>query len=590
MRPSLPLLIGTASALGVTKRTDGGSNGNDCVLFGPEFPAASQLSGSKTLADAVQKFEARLTNSSSTLGSKDTAWAVALFSSKENRTLYEYYHTPSVDVGVEKVDKDSIFRIGSISKVFTVWSFLIEAGDRYYNEPITKYLPELKSNPNKAPDDSVYDDINNVQWDDVTIGQLASQAAGIPRESTLNELVTILTPEEISAGLGLAPLPEGDEVTCDIDSVHFCSREETIRLLTKQHPLYASQQGPVYSNIAFTLLSYAQEAIMGQPADDTVESSIYKPLGMTSSSFKTTPKSHGVIPGGNATEVGWDQDIGEVAPAGSMYASTADMVKAGQGILQSTLLSPAETRRWLTSRIQTGYVGVAVGAPWEMRYLTSPNNHVTDYYTKQGDIGTYNTAMALSPQHDLGWIAMAASAPGSADDVRGELFNAFTDFFIPMAEDQAKDEAAVRFAGTYEDAASNSSITIVAGDDGRAGLGVTSLFARGVEITGTESFFAAAFPSGEYFPRMYPSQLRTVKKTEDGAGTYDARLGFRVTSFKEGSGDRLEDPCLYAWVGHAQLLYGSVAYDDWVFEMSEDGNAEAIDLRMWRLKLTRVRD
>jgi CubicO group peptidase (beta-lactamase class C family) len=46
-------------------------------------------------------------------------------------------------VGVKNVNSHSQYRIGSISKLFTVYTFLIEAGDVKFNDPITKYVPEL---------------------------------------------------------------------------------------------------------------------------------------------------------------------------------------------------------------------------------------------------------------------------------------------------------------------------------------------------------------------------------------------------------------------------------------------------------------
>ena len=155
---------------------------NDCVLLGPDFPSPSRLSNSSALAQATSKFESLLKNDALGLMPNDTAWGVALFSSKENRTLYQHYYTPPIDIGVKEVDENSIFRIGSVSKVFSVWSFLIEVGDSYFNDPITKYVPELANLGNSTGTNALYDDLDNVKWDEVTLGELASQAAGIPRD------------------------------------------------------------------------------------------------------------------------------------------------------------------------------------------------------------------------------------------------------------------------------------------------------------------------------------------------------------------------------------------------------------------------
>lgn len=162
------------------------SAGSDCVPAGPDFPAPARLSTSKYLASAAIELEALLANETLGLRSNKTAYGVAMFSAKEDETLYEYYFTPPMDIGVEEVDRDSMFRIGSISKVFTVWTFLAEAGDVSFNEPVTKYVPELASISKRQDKSIVYDDIDSVRWQDVTLGQLASHSAGITRDSKLD--------------------------------------------------------------------------------------------------------------------------------------------------------------------------------------------------------------------------------------------------------------------------------------------------------------------------------------------------------------------------------------------------------------------
>ena len=69
--------------------------------------------------------------------------------------LYDYRHTaPSLQqssLGVKTVDANSVYRIGDLTKLFTVWTFPPEVGDKYWNDLVTKYVPELamlEKNPN----------------------------------------------------------------------------------------------------------------------------------------------------------------------------------------------------------------------------------------------------------------------------------------------------------------------------------------------------------------------------------------------------------------------------------------------------------
>ena len=112
----------------------------------------------------------------------ETAWAVSVFSASDEKPLYEKYFTPEYDVGVAEVNKDSVFRIASVSKVFSVWTFLMEVGDDHFGDPITRYVPELLAVANDSVSGAIYDDIDHVRWDEVTLGQLASHLAGIPRD------------------------------------------------------------------------------------------------------------------------------------------------------------------------------------------------------------------------------------------------------------------------------------------------------------------------------------------------------------------------------------------------------------------------
>ena len=114
---------------------------------------------------------------------KNTSFAIQLTSNKE--TLWQSYHTAPVlgnytDSEPTPVTGDTVFRIASCSKVFTVYAVLLEAGIQL-DDPITKYLPELaKGDGETMP----------VKWEEITIRSLASQLSGIGRGSisTLSDL------------------------------------------------------------------------------------------------------------------------------------------------------------------------------------------------------------------------------------------------------------------------------------------------------------------------------------------------------------------------------------------------------------------
>lgn len=69
-------------------------------------------------------------------------FSISLFSVDEDELLFQHHHSPAVlsedSIGVYTVGTDSIYRVGSRSKVFSVRTFLIEASDSYFNGPITR--------------------------------------------------------------------------------------------------------------------------------------------------------------------------------------------------------------------------------------------------------------------------------------------------------------------------------------------------------------------------------------------------------------------------------------------------------------------
>lgn len=163
-----------------------------CPLLGPAFPPFSLNGDDKTIASALKeltkKFDTLVATDTGTHGdvSPNTTFSIALFSSDsgdaENEPFFwQYHHTaPTLNksaVGSYAADTDSIYGIGGLTEVFTVWSLLLTGdGDQIFDDPVTKYLPELGDNTREQ------DMIEKVRWNDVTVGQLSSHMSGIGRD------------------------------------------------------------------------------------------------------------------------------------------------------------------------------------------------------------------------------------------------------------------------------------------------------------------------------------------------------------------------------------------------------------------------
>lgn len=108
----------------------------------------------------------------------------------ENTPFFDFhFSSPNQNVtagGTRKVTKDSIYRIGSISKLFTVYLLLLQLGWTCWDDGVTRYLPELKRAATSLDDNTADRVIDFVDWGQVSIGSLASQLSGIGRDCKYN--------------------------------------------------------------------------------------------------------------------------------------------------------------------------------------------------------------------------------------------------------------------------------------------------------------------------------------------------------------------------------------------------------------------
>ena len=287
-------------------------------LIGPDFPPPQNLSSSKTFQSAVsnltQLLQQAISVENTSYGPFDSAnssYSIEIFSACESAPLFTTHFTsPAVAKyrdGVKNVDSNTVFRIGSLTKLITVYTFLIETGDARFNDPVANYVPELQQ---AAQSLNSTDSLDNVAWDEITIGELASHMADIGRDwEGLGTIGGILFPVNNPSALGLPPLNASEEAVCT--GAPRCTRAQFFEGFTKRHPVYASSTAPIYSNAAFQILGYALENITGVKLTTSVNNGLVALLKLTASSW-TVPTSNfsGIIPDGSS----WGFDAGDETP------------------------------------------------------------------------------------------------------------------------------------------------------------------------------------------------------------------------------------------------------------------------------------
>lgn len=228
----------------------------------------------------------------------------------------------------------------------------------------------------------------------------------------------------------------------------------------------------------------------------------------------------------------------------------------------------------MKARAHTSSLDISVGAPWEIVTLTSPRT--IDLYAKQGDLGMYSSILALSPDHDLGFVILAA---GESTTKAVALITDLTiNTLIPAIEDAAREEAKTQFAGAY----SSTNATIKITTDDQPGLKVTEWTNESVDIMQVLAANLGLQNASDLSARLYPSGLKAP-----------GRVGFRAVFQDVSEGDSGIGPVTRActtWGTVDSIIYGNVGVDEFMFGVDGSGRAVSVSPRALRVEIPRVKE
>lgn len=116
-----------------------------------------------------------------------------VFDASDSGSLLSLSYTAdsiNTTLGVNQVDENTVFRIGSTSKLWTMLLLLIENGPASLDDPIARYIPELRQAVFELSRNSTMarDGIDFTKWNEVTLGELASHLSGIARDCECHSL------------------------------------------------------------------------------------------------------------------------------------------------------------------------------------------------------------------------------------------------------------------------------------------------------------------------------------------------------------------------------------------------------------------
>lgn len=287
------------------------------------------------------------------------------------------YGSPGGD-GKQQLGGDSVFEIGSVTKVFTGILLAEMAARQELNvtDPISLYLPTTVKVPK-------YQDKQQI-----TLLDLATQTSGLPR------LPSNIAPKDESN-------PYADYTVAQM--YEFLS---AYQLKSEIGATYA------YSNYGVGLLGHVLSLKAGASYEDLVVSRICKPLGMQDTRVQLTKEMQARLVKGHDAQgnpvANWD--LPTLAGAGALRSTANDLVKflnANLELSQTALLPALRASHLARHRTQEpSFIGLA----WQIR-----NHEGTEIIWHNGGTGGYASFIAFSKKHRVGVIALSNTA--AAEDV-----------------------------------------------------------------------------------------------------------------------------------------------------------------------------
>jgi CubicO group peptidase (beta-lactamase class C family) len=296
--------------------------------------------------------------------------------------------------------KDTVYRIGSITKQFTGLMLLqlVQDGTVRLSDPVERYLPEIDKVSGRAS-----------TAPPVTLVQFATMTAGMGRE-----------PANLSKYL-VGPVAQWEQVMIAALAETKYDHEPGTRYL--------------YSNIGYAMLGAALSRAAKMPFTRYVEQRIFAPLGMTHTVFEPTRAIDGAIATGYAidrsgrvsSEAPQREHAGRgyKVPNGAIYTTVGDLARfvafeLGEGpetVLKKATLEESQSRVASSNgRLDSGY-GIGF-------QLTRRGEHV--FLGHGGSVAGY-TAQAWIHRPSKTGVIVLRSAAGGRFDLSGLTFRALAE-------------------------------------------------------------------------------------------------------------------------------------------------------------------
>ena len=279
---------------------------------------------------------------------------------------------------------DSVFEIGSASKVFTSVALadMVKKGEVKLEDPVAKYLPASVRMPSHG-------------GREITLADLATHTSGLPR------MPNNMKPKD----------PYNPYADYTVQQMYaFLSSYELTRDIGAEFD---------YSNLGAGLLGHALALKAGTDYETLIRQRICTPLHMADTGIRLSADQRArLVPGHDATgKPAKNWDIPTFAGAGALRSTANDMLKfvaANAGLAKSDLASAMELSH--ADRHEAGSSVLGIGLGWHILHRTGG-----PIVWHNGQTGGYHSYVAFDKAAQRGVVVLANIASGQIDSIGMEF-------------------------------------------------------------------------------------------------------------------------------------------------------------------------
>jgi serine-type D-Ala-D-Ala carboxypeptidase/endopeptidase len=315
------------------------------------------------------------------------------------------------------LDGDTLFEIGSITKVFTALlaADMAQRDELRLDDPIAKYLPTNVKVPER-------------HGRQITLIDLATHTSGLPR------MPENFHPKD----------PNNPYADYSVDALYsFLSAYELRRDIGIKY---------VYSNLGFGLLGLGVAQRAGMDYEQLVVRRICDPLGMSSTRITLSDAQRGRFAAGHSSDLvtvpHWD--INTMPGAGALRSSANDMLTFLATMMNHSKnpLAGAQKTTLMITR-PTDWPFWATGLGWDID--TSGGSKII---SKAGDTAGFSTYIGYRPETGVGVVVLANTEAAGTDQIGQHLLDAryplWVPEFSPSNEPSIQTQTLDRYVGHYE--------------------------------------------------------------------------------------------------------------------------------------------